>query len=193
MVWACGPWLPALFPDLVRASVTRQEVVFFGVGPEWAAPGVPGWIDHDHGMYGSGDVAGEGVQGRLRPNGPEFDPDQGDRASDPAAIEHCRRYLAMRFPGIAAAPVTLTRTCQYTSTPDSEWIVAPHPEHPTVWLVGAGSGHGFKHGPALGEYVTRLIEGVEHPRPALGLGPRSPARRAPHQSGLTTRAALRRG
>lgn len=26
-----------------------------------------------------------------------------------------------------------------------------------VWIVGGGSGHGFKHGPAVGEYVTRLM------------------------------------
>jgi len=32
-----------------------------------------------------------------------------------------------------------------------------HPTHENVWLVGGGSGHGFKHGPAVGEYVTHLI------------------------------------
>ncbi len=98
VVWACGPWLPALFPDLVRASVTRQEVVFFGVGPEWAAPGVPGWIDHDHGMYGAGDVAGKGFKVASDRNGPEFDPDHGHRVTDPAAVEHCRRYLVDAVP-----------------------------------------------------------------------------------------------
>lgn len=29
-----------------------------------------------------------------------------------------------------------------------------------LWIVGGGSGHGFKHGPALGEYVaSRVLEG----------------------------------
>lgn len=172
VVWACGPWLPGLFPDLVQARVTRQEVVFFGVGPEWAAPRVPGWIDHDHAMYGTGDVAGKGFKAASDLDGPSFDPDRGDRLPDAAAVERCRRYLAMRFPGIADAPVSLTRTCQYTSTADGRWIVARHPDHDGVWIVGGGSGHGFKHGPALAEHVADLIEGAEQPRPELGLGPR---------------------
>ena len=28
-----------------------------------------------------------------------------------------------------------------------------------VWLVGGGSGHGFKHGPVVGEYVARRVSG----------------------------------
>ncbi|CAN5337757.1 N-methyl-L-tryptophan oxidase [soil metagenome] len=173
VVWACGPWLRTLFPDLVDAKVTKQDVVFYGVGPDWAAPGVPGWIDHDEAMYGCGDIGGKGFKAASDLDGDDFDPDTGERLPSPANLERCRRYLAGRFPGIADAPVTLTRTCQYTSTPDGQWIVAPHPEHPDVWLVGAGSGHGFKHGPAMGEYVAALIAGTEQPLPNLGLARRT--------------------
>ncbi|MDQ3782269.1 MAG: FAD-dependent oxidoreductase [Actinomycetota bacterium] len=175
VVWACGPWLPRLFPELVEASVTKQDVVFYRVGPEWAAPGVPGWIDLDRAMYGCGDVDGRGFKASSDIDGPDFDPDTGERLASTENLERCRRYLARRFPGIADAAVTLTRTCQYTSTADGQWIIAPHPEHPQVWLVGAGSGHGFKHGPALGEYVAALIDGRAQPEARLGLGPRSVA------------------
>jgi glycine/D-amino acid oxidase-like deaminating enzyme len=123
-------------------------------------------------MYGTGDVAGKGFKAASDLDGPTFDPDRGDRLPDPAAVERCRRYLAKRFPGLADAPVSLTRTCQYTSTADGRWIVAPHPDHDGVWIVGGGSGHGFKHGPALAEHVVRLIEGAEPPRPELGMGRR---------------------
>ncbi|MBA2338115.1 MAG: FAD-dependent oxidoreductase, partial [Acidimicrobiia bacterium] len=175
VVWACGPWLPRLFPELVEASVTKQDVVFYRVGPEWAAPGVPGWIDLDRAMYGCGDVDGKGFKASSDIDGPDFDPDTEERVPSPENLERCRHYLARRFPGIADAQVALTRTCQYTSTADGQWIVAPHPEHAQVWLVGAGSGHGFKHGPALGEYVAALAEGRAQPEAHLGLGHRDVA------------------
>jgi len=40
---------------------------------------------------------------------------------------------------------------------------------PNVWLAGGGSGHGFKHGPALGEYLAEQIcgEGKAEPRFSL--------------------------
>jgi len=34
-----------------------------------------------------------------------------------------------------------------------------HPGAANVWLVGGGSGHGFKHGPAVGQYVSEQIDG----------------------------------
>ncbi|HEU5309813.1 MAG TPA: hypothetical protein VFV24_00035, partial [Candidatus Eisenbacteria bacterium] len=62
----------------------------------------------------------------------------------------------------------------YSLTPDTNFLVAPHPEHEHVWLMGGGSGHGFKHGPALAEYVERLLDGREEPDPAFALGARPP-------------------
>ena len=159
MVWACGPWLPALFPDLVQASVTRQEVVFFGVGPEWAAPGVPGWIDHDHAMYGTGDVAGKGFKIASDQSTAPLSTPTRVTGPRPAAVDHCRRYLARRFPGHRRRPGHPHPHLPVHLDADSEWIVAPHPDHPSVWLVGGGSGHGFKHGPALGEYVDPADRG----------------------------------
>lgn len=173
VVWACGPWMPRLFPELVRAEVTKQDVLFFGVGPEWAAPGVPGWVDFDAAMYGCGDIDGLGFKAASDIDGERFDPDRGERTPSPRAVSQAVAYLGHRFPLLSAAPIVFSRTCQYTSTPDGRWIVAPHPDHPGVWLVGGGSGHGFKHGPALAEHVGRLIEGSTDPDPRFGLGPRS--------------------
>jgi glycine/D-amino acid oxidase-like deaminating enzyme len=55
------------------------------------------------------------------------------------------------------APLTESRVCQYEQTPDSDFIVDRHPAAHNVWLLGGGSGHGFKHGPALGELVAKLV------------------------------------
>jgi sarcosine oxidase len=54
-------------------------------------------------------------------------------------------------------PLIETRVCQYEQTPDEHFIVDRHPRMENVWLMGGGSGHGFKHGPALGEMMAELI------------------------------------
>jgi sarcosine oxidase len=174
VIWAGGAWLAGLFPDLVQLTVTRQEVFFFGAPPEWQAPGVPAWVDFDGGIYGVGDVDGRGFKASPDEHGPAFDPDSGDRVVSAEKERESREYLGRRFPALAAAPLVGTRACPYSLTRDLQFLVAPHPEDERVWIVGGGSGHGFKHGPALAEYVERLLEGTEAPEPRFGLGPRDP-------------------
>ncbi len=72
-------------------------------------------------------------------------------------LKKVREYLGFRFPAMNNAPLLETRVCQYENTPDSHFIIDRHPEAADVWLVGGGSGHGFKHGPALGEMVAGLV------------------------------------
>jgi sarcosine oxidase len=173
VVWACGAWLAKLFPELVDLTVTRQEVFFYGSPPEWQAPGVPAWVDFDEGIYGTGDVDGRGFKASPDRHGPEFDPDGDDRVVSPEKEWEARDYLGRRFPALAGAPLVGSRACPYSLTNDQQFLVAPHPEHTGVWLLGGGSGHGFKHGPALAEYVERLLEGREQPDPRFGLGLRA--------------------
>jgi sarcosine oxidase len=171
VVWACGAWLARLFPELVRLTVTRQEVFFFGSPPEWQAPAVPAWVDFDAGVYGTGDVDGRGFKASPDRHGPEFDPDRDDRVVSPEKEREAREYVGRRFPALASAPLVGSRACPNALTNDQQFLVAPHPEDDHVWLLGGGSGHGFKHGPALAEYVHRLLDG-EKPDPRFGLGPR---------------------
>lgn len=175
VIWTGGAWLAGLFPGLVELTVTRQEVFFFGAPPEWQAPRVPAWVDFDGGIYGVGDVDGRGFKASPDEHGPAFDPDTGDRVVSDEKERVSREYLGRRFPALAGAPLVGTRACPYSLTRDLQFLVAPHPEHEHVWIVGGGSGHGFKHGPALAEYVERLLEGREAPDPRFGLEPRGPA------------------
>jgi sarcosine oxidase len=176
VVWACGAWLPALFPALLPIVVTRQDVLFFGApGPGWTAPSVPGWVDYDGAFYGCGDLDGAGVKVASDAEGPAFDP-EGDRRAPLAAVETATRaYLRHRFPGLAQAPLVGARVCQYAMTPDTQFVVARHPQHSHVWLLGGDSGHGFKHGPALAERLAAVLAGEAAPDPGWALGPRSPA------------------
>jgi sarcosine oxidase len=170
VVWACGPWLPKLFPDLVELRVTRREYRYLDGGPGWRD--VPIWIDFDGAFYGLPDL-GKGVKAAPDDPGPAYDPDTGSRTLDPAEEPVLRRRLAARFPALAEAPLLGGRVCQYELTADNEFIIAPHPEHDGVWLLGGGSGHGFKHGPALAEYVETLLDGRAAPDPRFGLGHRA--------------------
>jgi sarcosine oxidase len=86
-----------------------------------------------------------------------FDPTEGERVADPRNLEAARQYLARRFPGLARAPLVETRVCQYERTPDSHLVIDRHPQYENVWLAGGGSGHGFKLGPAVGEFLSRVV------------------------------------
>jgi glycine/D-amino acid oxidase-like deaminating enzyme len=52
-----------------------------------------------------------------------------------------------------------TRVCQYENTSNGDFLIDRHPAFENVWLAGGGSGHGFKHGPAVGEHVAALVSG----------------------------------
>jgi sarcosine oxidase len=174
-VWACGPWLAGIFPKVVDLRVTRQEVIHFGAPIAWETPPLPAWVDYDAAFYGVGDLDGRGVKVSPDREGPEFDPDRDSRTPSPQAEADARSYLGRRFPALADAPLVFSRVCPYALTGDTNFLVAPHPGEPRVWLLGGGSGHGFKHGPSLAEYVAGLLERGEAPDERFGLGERRPA------------------
>jgi sarcosine oxidase len=169
IVWACGAWLPGLFDLPVR--VTKQDILFFAA-EGWSTPPVPAWVDYERAVYGLGDLDGMGVKVAPDAEGPPFDPEHGERVASTGSERSASAYLAERFPALRAAPVSGATVCQYALTPDTNFIVAPHPELPGNWILGGGSGHGFKHGPALAEYAARVVTGQEEPDAQLGLGPR---------------------
>ncbi|MBA2255139.1 MAG: FAD-dependent oxidoreductase, partial [Chloroflexi bacterium] len=92
--------------------------------------------------------------------GPIFDPSRGERVVDQDSIRLARAYLRDRFPDLADKPVVETRVCQYESTPDGHFLLTRHPAYDNVWLAGGGSGHGFKHGPRIGEYLVARLDGA---------------------------------
>src|SRR5260370_36905693 len=108
-----------------------------------------------------------------------LDPSGGERLPSAGVLDRARRHLARRFPGMAGAPLLENRVCQYESTPDGQLLIDRHPEAGNVWLVGGGSGHGFKLGPALGEYAAELVMSGGEPRPALSLARLARAGAAP--------------
>jgi len=161
-VFACGPWLPQMFPRLLgrRIVVTRQDVFYFGApagDARFDAPQLPAWADYETEFYGTPgcDVCGFKLANNQGEAG--FDPTVGDRTVAAETLAAARAYLARRFPAMAGAPLVRARVCQYERTPDSNVVLDRHPEWENVWLAGGGSGHGFKFGPALGEFLAGLV------------------------------------
>lgn len=164
-VFACGPWLPQIFPDLLRnlIRVTKQDVFFLGTpagDPRFAPPHLPAWVDMSaNRFYGVPALDGRGL--KIAPWGEaSFEPTDGERIVSPESLALTRDYLTRRFPALADAPVVETRVCQFEMTPDEHFIIDRHPDWKNVWILGGGSGHSFKHGPALGAYAAGHIAGL---------------------------------
>ena len=173
VVWACGGWLVHLFGELVSLATTRQELLFLEGGPGWDR--APAWVDYDRAMYGTGDVDALGFKAAYDAEGPPLGPDED--LTDTATTEpRVRAYIGARFPALEHARLVGARSCRYELTPDSHFIAAPHPAHPDVWLVGGGSGHGFKHGPAMAERLAEAIAGGAPLPRRFGLGERRRSR-----------------
>lgn len=176
-VFACGPWLPKLFPDLLgqRIFPTRQEVFFFATpaGDGRFGPGtLPGWADFNGGdiYYGFPDLEGRGFKIAHDAHGPAIDPDRGDRTPSAAGLADVRAFMARRFPALKDAPLSEARVCQYENSANGDLLIDLHPAASNLLLVGAGSGHGFKHGPAVGRYAAdRLLGRLTAPEPRFSL------------------------
>ena len=175
-VFAGGPWLGQLFPKAVGGLVkaSKQDVFFFGTpagDTRFHDPNIPVWGDHrGHFYYGIPGSDRRGFKVADDTRGPEFDPTDGERVIDPETLKSVREYIGFRFPALCDAPLIETRVCQYEQTPDSHFIVDRHPENENVWLLGGGSGHGFKHGPAIGEMMAELILKDREPAAIWRLG-----------------------
>ena len=162
-VFACGPWLGKLFPEAVgnRIRPTKQDVFFFGTpagDDRFNETKLPVWADHrDKFLYGIPGNQGRGFKIADDTRGPEFDPTSGERTISPEGLKAVRDYIGFRFPALKDAPLLESRVCQYENSPDNHFIIDRHPGRENVWLLGGGSGHGFKHGPALGEMVAELV------------------------------------
>jgi sarcosine oxidase len=161
-IYACGPWLPKLFPELLadRIRPTRQEVLYFGTPSgdrSWTPPAMPCWVDSASGVYGIPDIENRGFKVAIDKHGPAVDPDTQSRLVSAGSVDLARQYLAERFPALRDAPLIQAEVCQYENTANGDYLIDRHPDHDNVWLLGGGSGHGYKHGPVIGEYVADAL------------------------------------
>ena len=191
-VFAAGPWLPKLLGAVpgLELSVPQQEVIYFATPPgdsRFDAGNLPTWVEYDAAFYGLPSIEGRGFKVAPDWPGPIVDPDRQERRISDERVDASRAYLRGRMPEIAGQPVAEGRVCQYELTADTHFIIDRHPSMAAAWIVGGGSGHGFKHGPVVGEYVSALVIGDESaaaelapPDERFALRPRA------HTAGLRT-------
>jgi len=164
-IFACGSWLGSLFPDVLGNVITcsKQEVYYFGVpsGNSGRYENFPVWIDVDgqNFYYGIAGNANRGFKVGVDIRGEAFDPSTGDHTLNPQVLEKARVFLTHRFPELKDAPLLESRVCPYENSPDGNFLFNSHPDAANVFFLGGGSGHGFKHGPALGELIADVLTG----------------------------------
>jgi sarcosine oxidase len=173
-VFACGPWLGSVLPDALGGRIfpTRQEVFYFGTpagDSRFAAASFPIWLDFDRDFYGFPDIDGRGFKVAHDSHGDAIDPDSAERSPTPSRIAAARAFLARRFPALAEAPLLGAEVCQYENTSNGDFVIDRHPGFDNVWIAGGGSGHGFKHGPAVGEYAAQCVLGIGAAEPRFSL------------------------
>ncbi|HEY2234989.1 MAG TPA: FAD-dependent oxidoreductase [Candidatus Angelobacter sp.] len=167
-IYCCGPWLPRIFPELLaeRIFITRQEVFFLGTpagSTDFLPPKMPVWLHRTHAglPYALPDIEGRGFKIAFDRHGERFDPDTDMRVVGESSIAQLRKYLRQHIPQLEHAPVLETRVCQYENTWNGDFLIDRHPQFENVWIAGGGSGHGFKHGPPVGEYLSeRVLHGA---------------------------------
>ncbi len=164
VVFAAGPWLPKLLGAVaaLEISVPQQEIIYFATPPgddRFDAGRLPTWVDYDGSFYGIPSIERRGFKVAPDWPGPIVDPDRQERRLSDERVDFAREYLGRHFPAMAGQPVSEGRVCQYELTADTHFIIDRHPSLADGWIVGGGSGHGFKHGPAVGEYLSALVLG----------------------------------
>ncbi len=166
-VFACGPWLPKVFPEIMKKKLftPRRDVFFFGTpsgDDRFSYPNFPNYSEDNYqGYYGFPSIDGRGF--KVCPVGEltAFDPDTDERVVSSYQVKRARDYLSLRFPALKDQPIVESRVCQLEMTVDEHFIIQKHPEWENVWLVGGGSGHGYKHGPVVGQYVADRLLGQD--------------------------------
>jgi monomeric sarcosine oxidase len=165
-VFACGAWLAKVFPELLgnRIFPTRQVVFYVSIpagDTRFSPPALPTFLVKNDECYGMPDLESRGLKIALDKHGEPVDPDSQSRIVTEAEVGEIRSCIAYRFPVLANAPIAETRVCQYENTSSGDFLLDRHPSLQNVWFVGGGSGHGFKHGPAVAEYMaSQIIDGA---------------------------------
>src|SRR6184192_2884236 len=183
-VFACGPWLGKVFSFLApTVTPTRQEVFFFGTAAgdlRFTDTQLPIWSDDSkreidgfpgkHWFYGIPGNQWRGFKIADDMRGATVDPTRMERQISAEGLAAARAYLRFRFSELRDAPLAESRVCQYENSIDQNFILDRHPEAENVWIVGGGSGHGFKHGPAIGKLVSDAVLGIKAPPAEFLLG-----------------------
>jgi sarcosine oxidase len=163
-ILALGPWVAKILPNWATLLVPeRQAVGWFAVQQRrrFFQPGRFPVFILDSGLgiyYGFPEHGVPGFKlGKYHHLGENVDPDSMERRFSTADEEVLRECLRHYFPA-AQGPLLRGSTCIFTNTPDGHFVLGRLPEAPSVVLVSACAGHGFKFAPVIAEIAADLVE-----------------------------------
>jgi sarcosine oxidase len=143
----------------IPLTVTLEQATYFAPSEPRAFERMPLWIWMDEPSYYGFPCYGEPtVKAAQDCGGPVVDPDDRTSAPDEEMLVRLTSFLRSLLPGVG--PVVRSLRCQYTLTPDRDFVLAPVPGHPRV-VVGLGSAHGFKFAPTFGRVLADLATAGE--------------------------------
>lgn len=175
LLLCAGAWIGGLLPEGRDIfAVYRQLLYWFPIRkgyPQlrdmptfvWDLGGDQRGFVHLDGFYGF--PALDGPRGGVKVASESYErtttPDGRQHPATQAEIDQMYgRYIAPHLPWLGAEPLK-TVSCLYTSTRGNRFVIDRHPEHESILIVSACSGHGFKHSPAIGEAVAQWLTGQE--------------------------------
>lgn len=162
VILSAGAWFKTLEPFVELPIKPVRKVVgwFQSAEPLYAAGSFPGFTlgtSTGAGFYGFPSIGGAGLKIGRHDTGVPWLPGEevqpfGAYPEDEADI----RSALEAFMPQAAGKLLKGVVCKYEHTPDEDFIIDVHPEHPNVLLAGGFSGHGFKFASAVGELLANL-------------------------------------
>jgi sarcosine oxidase len=164
-VLSLGPWFKETLDTLgVPLRIQRNVQAWFSPSSNsYDADRFPAFLLDRAGLpaplYGFPDF-GDGVKAAFHGFGQITTADELDREVNLTRdVTPIAGAMEEWMPG-AAAKFREAKPCMYSLTPDGNFVIDRHPQHPNVILCGGYSGHGFKFAPVIGEIAADLaLEG----------------------------------
>lgn len=178
LVITTGPWTNKIVNELpTELKITQQLLTW--IKPKNPDPfrlgNFPCWgiqEEGDPGLYYGFPILPEpgafgesGLKVAHHIIGDEIDPLNKDRFDEKEEVNKLMSMLERYLPE-AVGELLYVKSCLYSNTPDSEFIIDMLPQHNDRVSIACGfSGHGFKFAPAIGEIMADLaIDGrTKHP------------------------------
>lgn len=158
-VIAAGSWTPKLLPKSLIPIRSTAERLHYLTPPDtdaYSYPRLPPFFVMDTNFYGF-PVHWRGcVKVADDTIGATFDPDRDREHEDPEALAKLRAFLRRHMPDLSEAEVVYSKTCTYSMTPDTDFVIDHLPDMENAIVAAGFSGHGFKFGILIGQILADL-------------------------------------
>ena len=170
LIVTAGAWARELLNEIhVPLEVVRKPLYWFEA-PEaiyGERHGGPGYIleTGEGNFYGFPYVAGQGLKCAEHTGGETVaDPLNVNRRPIASETARVQQFVSRWLPRASTEPISFA-VCLYTLSPDRNFIVDRHSEHPQVCFAAGLSGHGFKFASVLGETLADFATKGRSPLP----------------------------